>query len=468
MDASWLYIVAWIFSTSVLSIMAYVPVPSPLALAALQLAGWALASYLLGKKWLPLVVAQTVAGIVGLAAALLVALATYPPAGAGFTFDWLAASSYGMALSLGVWFTGLYRASDRPGFTAAYVDFRIGLILVATTTLVSTVLSGRGIDFLWAGLGGTPIWFFGWALGALAFGNREVVREEAGSTGGGTGAWSALLVVVIGAILLIGALGGALGGQNLIDLAQGVVSGILLSVGVIIYGIIYSALWLFSQLGLAPPPAPPDKKDDIPNTGPGLGLNGGQQANHPTQTTNVPLEYQGLVTWIAIIVIVLLALWIASRVLRQRKRRAGGDYTEERESLGGWRLLLKQLAARLRAWLARFFPAAASGQPTVEDDLAALRGKPEWSGTLTVRQIYARLQSLAARMGHPRSPQQTPVEYLSVLSGALPDLRPDFVDITAAYLEARYGPLPASAPTVQVANKAWRHAEPALRAAAKK
>jgi Domain of unknown function (DUF4129) len=103
-----------------------------------------------------------------------------------------------------------------------------------------------------------------------------------------------------------------------------------------------------------------------------------------------------------------------------------------------------------------------------EDDLAALQGRPEWSGTLSVRQIYARLQRLAATIGYPRAPQQTPIEYLRVLSAAMPNLTNDFTDITAAYLQARYGAVPAPGPAVLAATNAWKRAEPVLESAKNK
>jgi hypothetical protein len=139
------------------------------------------------------------------------------------------------------------------------------------------------------------------------------------------------------------------------------------------------------------------------------------------------------------------------------------DLPEERESFGSWALLKRQAIQWWRALLARLFPKRQTEQATATpDDLWALRGNPELSGTLSVRQIYARMQATAARLGYPRAPQQTPLEYLDVLSRAMPHLRADFAAITSAYIEARYSPLPATAPTVAAATSAWKHAEPQM------
>jgi hypothetical protein len=125
------------------------------------------------------------------------------------------------------------------------------------------------------------------------------------------------------------------------------------------------------------------------------------------------------------------------------------------------------LAQQIKEWFLKLFGRSSKGAEGaargMEDDLATLVGRAEWSGTLSVRQIYARMQAAAGKLGYPRAVQQTPIEYLSVLSNAMPDLRAEFRDITAAYLEARYGPAPASDPAVQAASRAWTRAEAAMR-----
>jgi hypothetical protein len=160
----------------------------------------------------------------------------------------------------------------------------------------------------------------------------------------------------------------------------------------------------------------------------------------------------------ALVVVTLLyflVLW-----LRRTRRDIPHPDGEDRESFGSWDLLVAQVKEFFARLLARFRPqqAALAGA----DDLSELWSKPEFSGTLTVRQMYARLLLLAGRAGYPRKPQQTPTEYMRVLSSALPSLRGEFADITSAYIEARYGSKPASSGAVQAAATAWRRAEPVL------
>ena len=190
---------------------------------------------------------------------------------------------------------------------------------------------------------------------------------------------------------------------------------------------------------------------------------------HPTpgqvgSSLSIPSWLVALIIVIVVILAVALAIWLVSRGVRRSTRIKKDDALEEREQLGSWALFVRQV----RQWLMSLFrrKVAQSGVSGGQvDELAALAGKPEWSGTLTVRQIYAHLQKLAAVAGYSRGPQQTPLEYLRVLQSAMPNLRSDFAAITAAYIEARYGPMPASGPAVRAAEQAWTRAEPTLRAA---
>ncbi len=459
MDGCWIYIVASLISANVLIRIAFIPVPSPVALAALELAAWWLASRLLDHTNLPMPVVQALSGVAGLLAAILVAFVTNPPT--GDIGRWAQVSIYGIITGLVLWFLGGYRASARAGFTQAYNNFRIGLFAIAAMGILTAILAGSSSEYIWASLGGATLWFFAWSLGALALGNRQVVREEFGETR--SGAWGPALITSIVIILIVGAIAGAFGGQNLIDTVEKLVQGVLLLVGTLLYAVIYGLLWGLSLIKIGPlaiKQKTPNDPDENVFT-PGKTFNPGD--NSPF---SIPAEYQTLFIWVGAALMALVAIWLITRGLRRTRRGMEDSPAEERESLGSWGLLWMQFKAWLDALMARFRPASATQTGADEDDLAALMGRPEWSGTLTVRQIYSHLQSLAGKMGHPRAPQQTPVEYLSVLSSFMPQLRPDFMDITAAYLEARYGPLPASAPAVMSANNAWKRAEPALKAAA--
>src|SRR5262245_25465677 len=69
MDACWIYIAAWLFNTGLLRRITLFPLPSPLLLAALELAAWWLAATLLDRTRLPQGAVQTIVGVAGLAVA---------------------------------------------------------------------------------------------------------------------------------------------------------------------------------------------------------------------------------------------------------------------------------------------------------------------------------------------------------------------------------------------------------------
>jgi hypothetical protein len=170
----------------------------------------------------------------------------------------------------------------------------------------------------------------------------------------------------------------------------------------------------------------------------------------------MPLEWKIILITLVSIVVVALVLFLMSRWLRNTQRNKDVVQGEEHEQFGSWSLFLAQLKALFGRLLARFRRIAPATAHEDVDDLASLVGKPEWEGTLTVRQIYIGLLRFARSAGYPRSPQQTSVEYLKVLSGALPDLTSELQTITAAYLEARYSHRSPSPVTVHAANEAWR------------
>ena len=470
-DACWIAILAWIFNFVVLSIARVPHLPSPLILAVLELAAWWLASILLDRTRLSLAPVQILSGLLGLAVSVGVVALAIPARQPLFTIEWLGASSLSILLGLAMWSIGGYRASQGASFDDAYVTFRIGVIAMGAAILFATIVMGARLGALWAILGALPIWFFLWALCSLALGNRETVRQEGGKAGGR--AWSLTFVASVVGVLLLGTAVGLLGGASLIDIVAQFAGGLLSVLSLIAFAI----FWLVSQIGAwvvltffqggrpsqgtgTPTPSqnlePFDIRDLVrdPSGLPRLDA-----------WDIIPPEVRDVFIWVAITIAGLGLLWLLNQGLRRTQKTVRRESLEERESLGSWGLLWSQL----KSWLARLLRRNSASAPAVaapEDDLAALRGDPELSGALSVRQIYAHLQSLAARAGYPRSPQQTPIEYLSLLSAAMPDLQVELRDITASYLEVRYGPMPVSRLAVLTAANAWKRAEPTLRSAA--
>jgi Domain of unknown function (DUF4129) len=462
MDACWIFAVAWLFSQVVLSDVTDFPVPPVFMLVALELGGWAVMTYLLDRTALPIGLIRSMMAGVGLVLSAAIAFALSPYNPATFSIIWVFVQFFAGFISLGLWMVGGYRATERANYEDIYSTFRLGLVAMSVAALLSTVLANKQINQLWTELGGVGLWFFVFGLGGLALGNREAVRLETGNVG--MKSWGWMVVGSVAGILLFGSLGQGFGGKDVLTTLQDGVLTILAVIAFIFYGLFYLLLWPLSLLniqlgpiGSSPLPTPTPAPTNAQNP-----LDQLQKTHIAVGSFQIPAELQSaFMTLAAGLVVAAVAYFMA-----QWLRRTGANRTqvedEERVNFGSWRLLLAQLRAWLLRLLVRFRKPAPAVVTAEEDDLAALQGHLELAGTLSVRQIYAHLLKLAASAGYPRASYQTPIEYLRFLSTALPDLRSDLNDITGAYLEARYAPLPTSLLSVQTASAAWRRAEPAL------
>jgi len=276
--------------------------------------------------------------------------------------------------------------------------------------------------------------------------------------------WGWLAVGSVAGILLLGSIGQGFGGKDVLTTLQEGVITFITAVALVMYGIFYLLLLPFSlfniQLGPVgsghlptPTPTPTNSTDPLSQL---------QKTHVAASPFQIPAELQTALMTLAVVLVVAAVVYFMAQWLRRTGANRAQVEDEERITFGSWRLLLAQLRAWLLKLLVRFRKSVPPPATAEEDDLAALQGNPEFAGTLSVRQIYARLLKLAASAGYPRAPYQTPNEYLRFLSTSLPDLRSDLNDITGAYIEARYAPAPTSPLSVQAASAAWRRAEPAL------
>ena len=73
-----------------------------------------------------------------------------------------------------------------------------------------------------------------------------------------------------------------------------------------------------------------------------------------------------------------------------------------------------------------------------------------------IRRIYSRLMDLTTKLGTPRPPAYTPLEFLPVLESLFVEGVDEVREITDAYLRVRYGELPESNQEVQMVESAWQ------------
>lgn len=460
MDACWLFTATWLFQNVILTNLRTFYVPHPATLAVLEAAAWWLADRALYSRWGN--AGLGAAGLLGMPVALGVMLALNPTVDGPFSLQWLLKAGFGAVVLLGAWILGIWHATQDISFSTAFNTFLAGMGAIALVVLISSIVAPHQSATAAPALDIVPPLFFIAALTGLAMGNRDLLRREVGSPGGSY--WIMAVAGSIVGVLLISLLGGVFQVNRSIQAVLGAIGWVIQAIGIIIFWIAFFIInFLISifPIHLSPiqgPPLPAPTPQGTPVGAPGTGI-----FKTPDIKPGVPFDVASWSTWIAIILVVaaLLAVLIYfGRKIRPRTRRKA--VAEERENFGSWKLLNTQLAnwwQLLRARLGSNQPALSSEG---EDDLAALRNNPEWSGTLTIRQIYAQLQTLAAGLGYPRAAHQTPIEYFAVLSTAMPQLRYEFSDITQSYLEARYGPLPATAPAVLLANNAWKRTQRAL------
>ena len=73
-----------------------------------------------------------------------------------------------------------------------------------------------------------------------------------------------------------------------------------------------------------------------------------------------------------------------------------------------------------------------------------------------IRKIYSRLMKLSARLGNPRPPAFTPLEFLTPLQSLFPDSHADLEAITLTYVKVRYGDIPESSEEMETIEQAWQ------------
>jgi hypothetical protein len=442
MNGWWIYTLAWLFGAVFLSTVNYFPLPSPILLSLAQFSAWGLAYLLRHKARLPLNMALALAGLAGLPVALAITALAIPPID-GISGDWIAISVYAILVCLLLWFQGIYYFREGLGFNNIYLAFRLELLIMGITVLLTALIFDAGGYYLWTELGSTTLWAFAWSLAALAISNQLIIRDQFGRTGGGSSRFL-LLAISIGGVLLIGSIAGLFGGQDFLTLLGRLMRGFLLLIATGVYTIFYllymAVAWLASLLGI------------------GGALEPFTRALSPP-THMSPLA-EGISIWVAIGLVIVVAFRWINRQMRDAGLKVKLEDGVEREGLDSMDLLQRQSTDWLNR-LASLFRFGSGDE--YEDDLQPLLNKPEWAATVAIRRLYMRLESAATTAGHPRAPGQTPAEFLAMLASSIPQHRAELSQISTAYIEARYAPRPASELRASAASDAYKRLEPSLK-----
>jgi len=148
---------------------------------------------------------------------------------------------------------------------------------------------------------------------------------------------------------------------------------------------------------------------------------------------------RGTVFWV--IILVLLALIFKYFLKRKKARPKVIELESESESL------LEEGEARVL--ILHALRDAFQGLP------GRFRAPTPQSALAEIRIIYARLLALGVELGIPRRPSQTPSEYLHDLKMTFVNQEEELEQITASYIDLRYGETPELFEQVQLVTRAW-------------
>jgi hypothetical protein len=167
---------------------------------------------------------------------------------------------------------------------------------------------------------------------------------------------------------------------------------------------------------------------------------GGLLSRLSSSTSPIPLSIQIIIFWTVVLVVVAL---IFSRV----RRRSGllRENPKDSESL----LRRGEAGNLLRK----------SMQELLSELAARLRPDQRLLAAARIRRIYTQLMDLCQELNTPRSPAQTPLEFLPVMGEMFPALRSDLELVTRAYNAVRYGELPETQNEIGVIEEAWKQIE---------
>ncbi len=317
-----------------------------------------------------------------------------------------------------LWWRGSSLAHDDVTLETVRGSFQWSLAVVIGAVVIDSVVSAKIVSgFLIMG-------FF--AVGLIGL---SLARFSAESTDTQVMSldWFIPIGAVVGAVLLLGLLVGALGLGGLDDVTRailrlvGTVGGwilkpILLGLGYIAAGLVAFGTWLTTVLG----------GGDL------SGLNEAQEQMRrfhedleDLEGSSLPDWVYALLKWIAFMVATLLAGWLLFRVFRFRRLlRQSGEVQEVRASLFTWDKANQDLSGLVGGWWNNLVQKATAEEEPIPE--------PE-----NPRELYHRFLELSDRMGHPRAEGQTPREHQGGLEDSLP---PEPVDrIVGGFQGAHYG-----------------------------
>ncbi len=264
--------------------------------------------------------------------------------------------------------------------------------------------------------------------------------------------WWGTVGTTVAGLLLLGLLLGQIFAPGTLELLADLLAGILRAVGwllswavfIISYPIFKLLEWLIQRIDL------PETDAEMLQIQPPADLTDQFKELAEESVAGPGSQFPWWILVALVVGMVMLAVFVLA-FRRFRSYAEDGEVEETRESVLSLDLLRAQLAGWLRGRGGR---AAAEPEP-----YAQIAGDDP---RIRVRRTYQALLAWAAGRGLARQPGLTPEDYVRVLADVYPACRAEFAQITAAYYEARYSPLPVAAARAEGVEAAWQQAQTAL------
>jgi len=347
-------------------------------------------------------------------------------------------------LVLFLWWRGLVLAQRRISGDSVAFRFRLGLVMLAATTLVG------GFILPWPVTGFVFLFFFASLLG-IALARAEDVGQQYGGSHSPFGlGWLTTLVVVCLAVLLVAAgVAALLTGENVslvlkpvLDVLRFILLALVYVTGWIVFILVTPLSLILGEIRL----------EELRRTLAGLGPWGPLPRSEPSAVFTP--EQLALARTVGIVGGVLLLVAVVAFSLRRLRARAGRRRAEDRESVWDRPHLRRGLRNLLRHGRRRMDDATTALSRSLLGRLLAAR---------TIRRIYAHMTALAAELGYPRPDYQTPYEYLPTLGQAFPQSRDAVADITEAYVAVHYGEVPERPEDLAGVRASWESIQEAAK-----
>ena len=329
-----------------------------------------------------------------------------------------------------LWWRGVDAVRDGFSMGSTSLRFRLGVVALFWAVIFAA--------FVHLNLTPPIFVFFAAALVAMALARVEdVSRSLGGVVTPFNRTWALILALAVTAVMLVGAIAVAVFTPDTIRMILGWLAPLWLVLSFILIALVALLARLLEPLIMFLVDALRPAAERLFRFAP-------QNLQNPQDQTPVDLErfvppvILDSAKWLALVGVVILALWLLTVWARQRRQVSLEGVPELRESV----------------WSAEAFADDARG--LLDRLLGRFRRHRPSIATDSVRHIYASLQVLAAERGSPRPPDDTPYEYLPRLQTLLPDAAADLALLTDAYVDAHYHEIVPTEAQLRQAQTAWQ------------